>query len=53
MVTDIEVLAENAAQIAAGKEYRARTSLTNQDAFFSKMSPNGANERFIADAAKT
>lgn len=51
VVADIVVLAEDARQIAAGKEYRARTAVAHEDAFFAKMRANGTNEQFGGHAA--
>jgi hypothetical protein len=52
MVTDIEVLAEDTAQIAAGEEYRAGATITDQDALLAKMGADGTDDRLISDAAK-
>ena len=52
MVTDVEVLAEHAAQIAAGKEYRARAAAADQNAFLAEMRTDRTNTRHISDTAK-
>jgi len=53
MMADVEVLAEDTAEIAAGKENSARAATAYEDAFFAEVGANGANEGHIADAAKT
>ena len=52
MVADVEVLAEHAAQIAAGKEYRAGAASADQNAFLAEMRTDGTNYRHITGAAK-
>jgi hypothetical protein len=52
MVTDIEVLTEDATQIAAGEEYSARAPLPDQDAFLTEMGPDGTNKRHLSNTAK-
>ena len=53
VVTDVEVLAEDTAQVAAGEEYRARASPSDQDVFFAEMGPDGTDNRLGSDAAKS
>ena len=53
MMADIEVLAEDTAQVAAGKENRPRAPPADQDAFFAEMGTDGTDTRSAADAAKT
>ena len=53
MMADIEVLAEDTAQIAAGEENRAGTVAANQYAFLAEMGTDGTDARHIANAAKT
>jgi len=52
MMADVEVLAEDAAQIAAGKEYRSRPPAADQHAFLAEMRTYRADGRLIADAAE-
>ena len=52
IVADIEVLAEHTAQIAAGKEYRARAAAADQNTFLAEVRTDGTDTRYIADAAK-
>ena len=52
LVTDVEVLAEHAAQITAREEYRARASGADEDAFLAEMGANGADHRHFANSAK-
>jgi len=52
MDADVEVLTEHAAQIAAGKKYRARAAAADQNAFLAEMGTNGADSRHITDTAK-
>ena len=52
IVADVEVLAEHAAQIAAGKEYRARAAAADQNAFLAEVRTYRANYRLITDATK-
>ena len=52
MVADVEILTEDTAQIAAGKEYRAGAAAADQDALLAEMGPDGADDRFVTDAAK-
>ena len=52
MVADIEVLAEDAAQVAAGKEYSAGTTRTDEYAFLAEVRADRADDRHISGAAK-
>ena len=52
VMADIEILAEDTSQIAAGEEYRAGASPADQDAFLTEMRPDGTDDRFDSDAAK-
>jgi hypothetical protein len=52
MVTYVVILAEHAAQIAAGKEYRAGAAAADQDAFLAEMRTDGTNYRYITYAAE-
>jgi len=52
VMADIEILAEDAAEVAAGKEYRPRAPAADQDAFLAEVRTDRADDRLIADAAK-
>jgi len=52
MMANIEVLAENAAEVAAGEKYRPRPSFADKNTFLAEVRPDGADYRRIADAAK-
>lgn len=52
MVTDVEVLAEHTAQIAAGKENRARAASADQHAFLTEVRTDRTNYRLITNATK-
>jgi hypothetical protein len=52
MMADIEVLAEDTAEIASGEKYRPRPALPDKDAFLAEVRPDGADYRLIADSAK-
>jgi hypothetical protein len=52
VMADIEILAEDAAEVAAGKEYRPRAANSDQDAFLAKVRADGADDRLLPDAAK-
>ena len=51
-MADVEILAENAAQVAARKEYSARTAGAHEDAFFAEMGACGTYDRHIGDSAE-
>ena len=51
-MADIEVLAENTAQITAGKKYSARPPTADENAFLAEMGPHRADHRHITDPAK-
>ena len=52
MVADIEILAENAAKVAAGEEYRARASRADEYAVLAEMWAYRADYGHIADGAE-
>ena len=52
MMADIEVLAEDTAEVTAGEKYRPRPALTDEDAFLAEVRADGADHRHIADTAK-
>jgi hypothetical protein len=52
MVADIIILAENTAQVAAGKEDCTRAAAADKDAFLAEMRTNGTYKRQITDATK-
>ena len=52
MMADIEILAENATEVAAGEKYRPRPSFADKNTFLAEVRPDGADYRRIADAAK-
>jgi hypothetical protein len=49
----VVVLAEDAAEVAAGKEYRARPAGTDEDAFLAEMRAYGTNHRQGSNAAES
>ena len=51
-MTDVEVLAENTAQVAAGEEYGTGASAADKDAFLAEMGANGTDYRSLADSAE-
>ena len=53
MMADIVVLAENAAQVTAGKEYCARPAEADKYAFLAEMGADGANDRHITNTTKS
>ena len=53
MVADVEVLAEHTAQIAAGKENRARAAFADKDAFLAEVRTNRTNYWIITNATKS
>jgi hypothetical protein len=52
-VADVGILAEDAAEIAAGKEDRARSAGADEDGFFAEVRAGRADAGSGADAAKT
>ena len=52
MVTDVEVLAEHTAQIAACEENRAGAAAADKDAFLAEVRTDRTDTRHIADTAK-
>jgi hypothetical protein len=52
MMADVEILAEDAAQIAAGKEYRPGAPAADQDALLAEVRADGTDDRPVADAAE-
>ena len=52
MMTDIKVLAEHAAKVAACKKYCPRAAGTYKGRFFAEVRPNGADQGFVGNAAK-
>jgi hypothetical protein len=52
LMTDVVVLAEDAAEIAARKENRPGASPTDQDALLAEMGTDGAYQRRLAYPAK-
>ncbi len=52
MVTDVEVLTEDTAQVAAGKEDGARPPAADEDAFLAEMGTRRTDYLRIADAAE-
>jgi hypothetical protein len=52
LVADVIVLTEDAAQIAAGEEYRPGSPATDKDAFLAKMRTYGTDYGRFANAAK-
>ena len=52
VMTDVEVLTKDTAQVTAGKKYGARTSGADKDSLLAEMRPHRTDHRDISDAAK-
>ena len=52
MMADIEVLAEDTAEVAGGEKYGSRPAGADKDAFFAEMRPYGTDKRHIRNTAK-
>lgn len=52
MVADVEILAENAAKVATGEEYRTRASRSDEYAFLAEMRAYRADYGHLANAAE-
>ncbi len=53
VMADVEVLAKDTTQIAAGKKYGARAAGADENTFLAEMRGYRADYGFVGDAAKT
>jgi hypothetical protein len=52
MMADIVVLAEDTPEVAPGEKYRAGAAVTDENAFFAEVRPDGTDYRHFANSAK-